>query len=199
MFLKKNFYYLILFAFVAIILLVLKNNNKSLDNKIGGDFVLTNQSGQKITNDSFKGYYRLVFFGFTHCPDFCPNTLNNVGEIINEIDKKDILVPIFITVDPQRDTEMRLKKYLSNFHPKIIGLTGSKEQIGGVKKKYKIFSKKVMDEADSTHNHDNHDHGGYGVDHTTILYLMDKNGYYLSHFSPEDSSDDIIKRINNLL
>ena len=114
---------------------VLKNNNKSLDNKIGGDFVLTNQSGQKITNDSFKGYYRLVFFGFTHCPDFCPNTLNNVGEIINEIDKKDILVPIFITVDPQRDTEMRLKKYLSNFHPKIIGLTGSKEQIGGVKKK----------------------------------------------------------------
>ena len=156
-----------------------------------------------MTNDSFNGHYRLVFFGFTNCPDFCPNTLNNIGEVIEQIDKKKKLVPIFITVDPERDTVTKLEKYLRNFHPKIIGLTGSKDAIKNVKTKYKIFSKKVMDmkkeDKNSNNHHDNHDHGGYGIDHTTIIYLMDKKGKYISHFSPDTNISIMVKKINKFL
>ena len=144
----------------------------------------------------------MVFFGFTNCPDFCPNTLNNIGIIINQIDKKDQLIPIFITVDPERDTVIKLKEYLTNFHPKIIGLTGTNEQIKSVKTKYKIFSKKVMDikkDENSSNHHDSHTHGGYSVDHTTIIYLMDKKGFYITHFSPDTNNSDMVKKINQYL
>ena len=145
MFLKKKITLLIVFSLTLVILFFYKYHNNKSHTQIGGDFELTNHLGQKTTNDSFKGYHRLVFFGFTNCPDFCPNTLNNIGIVINQIDKKDQLVSIFITVDPERDTVAKLKKYLTNFDSKIIGLTGTKEQIKFVKTKYKIFSKKVMD------------------------------------------------------
>ena len=143
------------------------------------------------------------FFGFTNCPDFCPNTLNNIGKVINQIDKKDQLVPVFITVDPERDTVTKLKKYLTNFDSKIIGLTGTKEQIKFVKTKYKIFSKKVMDmkkeNGESNNHHDSHDHGGYSVDHTTMIYLMNKKGVYITHFSPDTKNSDMVKKINQYL
>ena len=145
----------------------------------------------------------MVFFGFTNCPDFCPNTLNNIGIVINQIDKKDQLISIFITVDPERDTVAKLKKYLTNFDSKIIGLTGTKEQIKFVKTKYKIFSKKIMDvkkeNGESNNHHDEHDHGGYSVDHTTIIYLMDKKGFYITHFSPDTKNSDMVKKINQYL
>jgi protein SCO1/2 len=200
MFLKKNFL-LIIIALILAFIFFYKHNNKS-DTQIGGDFELTNHLGQKTTNNSFNGYYRLVFFGFTNCPDFCPNTLNNIGLIINQINKKNQLVPIFITVDPERDTVIKLKKYLINFDPKIIGLTGTKEQIEFVKIKYKIFSKKVMykkKDPEKSKNHDGHDHGAYGVDHTTIIYLMDKKGNYIAHFSPDNSNSVMVKKINKYL
>jgi|TARA_B100001964_G_scaffold19337_1_gene19741 protein SCO1/2 len=200
MFLKKKFL-LIIFALILVFLFFYKYNNKS-DTQIGGDFELTNHLDQKTTNNSFNGYYRLVFFGFTNCPDFCPNTLNNIGLIINQINKKNQLVPIFITVDPERDTVIKLKKYLINFDPKIIGLTGTKEQIEFVKIKYKIFSKKVMykkKDPEESMNHDGHDHGAYSVDHTTIIYLMDKKGNYITHFSPDTSNSAMVKKINKYL
>ena len=145
MLLKKKIILLIVFSLTLVILFFYKYHNNKSHTQIGGDFELTNHLNQKTTNDSFNGYYRLVFFGFTNCPDFCPNTLNNIGIVINQIDKKDQLISIFITVDPERDTVAKLKKYLTNFDSKIIGLTGTKEQIKFVKTKYKIFSKKVMD------------------------------------------------------
>ena len=128
MFLKKKII-LIVFALSLIFVFLYKNQNNSSNSQIGGNFELTNHLGQKVTNESFNGYYRLVFFGFTNCPDFCPNTLNNIGIIIDEIDKNDLLVPIFITVDPERDTVLKLKNYLSNFNSKIIGLSGTNLQI----------------------------------------------------------------------
>ena len=206
MFLKKKNIFLFLIVLIALSFYFYKNFNNS-QNTIGGNFELKNQLGQKITNDSFNGYYRLVFFGFTNCPDFCPNTLNNISQIINEIDKKEKLVSIFITVDPERDTVEKMKNYLLNFDPKIIGLTGSNDQIKVVKQKYKIFSKKVMDmkkennkdSVDNHNHHDDHDHGGYGVDHTTIIYLMDKKGNYLTHFSPDTTNQKIVKKINQYL
>ena len=202
MFLKKKII-LIVFALSLIFVFLYKNQNNSSNSQIGGNFELTNHLGQKVTNESFNGYYRLVFFGFTNCPDFCPNTLNNIGMIIDEIDKNDLLVPIFITVDPERDTVLKLKNYLSNFNSKIIGLSGTNLQINDVKEKYKIFSKKVMemDEKNKTvHDHHNdHDHGGYGVDHTTIIYLMNKKGNYLTHFSPDITNRQLVKKINEYL
>jgi protein SCO1/2 len=203
MFLKKKITLLIIFSLTLVILFFYKYHNNKSHTQIGGDFELTNHLGQKTTNDSFKGYHRLVFFGFTNCPDFCPNTLNNIGIVINQIDKKDQLVSIFITVDPERDTVAKLKKYLTNFDSKIIGLTGTKEQIKFVKTKYNIFSKKVMDvkkkNGESNNHHDEHDHGGYSVDHTTIIYLMDKKGFYITHFSPDTNNSDMVKKINQYL
>ena len=200
MFLKNKIVLLIVFSLTLILLFLYKNYNNKSDIQIGGGFELTNHLGQKTTNDSFKSYHRLVFFGFTNCPDFCPDTLNNIGIIVDQIDKKDKLVPIFITVDPERDTVEKLNKYLTNFHPKIIGLTGTNEQIKSVKTKYKIFSKKVMDmkkeNKKSNNHHDGHDHGGYGVDHTTIIYLMDNKGDYITHFSPDIKNLDMVKKIN---
>ena len=203
MFLKKKITLLIVFSLTLVILFFYKYHNNKSHTQIGGDFELTNHLNQKTTNDSFNGYYRLVFFGFTNCPDFCPNTLNNIGIVINQIDKKDQLVSIFITVDPERDTVAKLKKYLTNFDSKIIGLTGTKEQIKFVKTKYKIFSKKVMDvkkeNGESNNHHDSHDHGGYSVDHTTIIYLMNKKGVYITHFSPDTKNSDMVKKINQYL
>jgi len=202
MFLKKKII-LILFGLSLIFVFLYKNQNNSSENQIGGNFELTNHLGQKVTNESFNGYYRLVFFGFTNCPDFCPNTLNDIGIVIDEIDKNHLLVPIFITVDPQRDTVLKLKNYLTNFHPNIIGLSGTNLQINDVKKKYKIFSKKVMDvkkeNGESDNHHDSHDHGGYSLDHTTIIYLMNKKGVYITHFSPDTKNSDIVKKINQYL
>ena len=203
MFLKKKINLLIIFSLTLVILFFYKYHNNKTHTQIGGNFELTNHLNQKTTNDSFNGYYRLVFFGFTNCPDFCPNTLNNIGIVINQIDKKDQLVPIFITVDPERDTVAKLKKYLTNFDSKIIGLTGTKEQIKSIKTKYKIFSKKVMDikkeNKKSNNHHDSHDHGDYSVDHTTIIYLMDKKGDYITHFSPDTNNSDMVKKINKYL
>ena len=203
MFLKKKIILLVVFTLTLLFLFFYKNHNNKSHIQIGGDFELTNHLGQKTTNDSFNGYYRLIFFGFTNCPDFCPDTLNNIGIIINQIDKKNQLVPIFITVDPERDTVIKLKKYLTNFNPKIIGLTGTKEQIKSVKTKYKIFSKKIMDmkkEDESSNNHrDGHCHGVYDIAHTTIIYLMDKKGVYIAHFSPDTNNSDMVKKINQYL
>ena len=203
MFLKKKIILLVVFSLTLVLLFFYKNHNNKSHIQIGGDFELTNHLGQKTTNDSFNGYHRLVFFGFTNCPDFCPNTLNNIGIVINQIDKKDQLVPIFITVDPERDTVAKLKKYLTNFHPKIIGLTGTNKQIKSVKTKYKIFSKKIMgikkENRKSNNHNDELDHGGYAVDHTTIIYLMDKKGIYITHFSPDSNNSSIVKKINQYL
>ena len=200
---KKKITLLIFFVLSLAIILFFFTQNKNNNEKIGGDFDLTNHLGDKITNDSFNDYHRLVFFGFTNCPDLCPNTLNNVGTIIDEIDKKNKIVPIFITVDPERDTVNKLNDYLKNFHPKIIGLTGTKEQIKNVKSNYKIFSKKIIDMKDMDEkkddHHDSHDHGGYSVDHTTIIYLMDKKGFYITHFSPESKNSEIINKLNKYL
>ena len=142
MFLKKKIILLVVFCLTIISLFFYKNYNEKNHTEIGGDFELTNHLGQKITNNSFNGYFRLVFFGFTNCPDFCPNTLNNIGLVVEQIEKKDKLVPIFISVDPERDTVEKLEKYLTNFNPKIIALTGTKEQISIVKKNIKSFQKK---------------------------------------------------------
>ena len=202
MFLKKKNIIFLVFLGIAIITLLLYQTKKADVVQIGGAFKLTNHHGESVSTKNFENNFLLVFFGFTNCPDFCPNTLNNISTVMQQLDEKsNDIIPLFITVDPERDTVPVLKKYLTNFHPKIIGLTGTNEEIDLVKKKYKIFSKKVMDKEKKKHNgnhHGDNDHGGYSVNHTTIIYLMDKKGLYITHFSPETSNSEMIEKINQL-
>ncbi|MFK7973606.1 MAG: SCO family protein [Rickettsiaceae bacterium] len=158
------------------------------DALIGGDFVLTDQDNNKFSSEAMKGRLSLVYFGFTFCPDICPTSLQKLGAVITTLDKYNIdVLPIFITVDPQRDTSGLLKEYLGHFHGKIIGLTGDEESIKEVADLYKVFYAVA----------ENHDKAQdkYMLDHSSFIYLMNKDGKYVKHFSMDSSAEDIINYI----
>jgi len=139
---------------------------------IGGPFRLTDQNGGTVTEQNLKGAPFLVFFGFTHCPEICPTTLFELSEILRKLgpDGKRVRV-VFITIDPERDTPAALKDYLSSFDPRMLALTGDPAEIAAVAKAYRVYFKKVPLEQD------------YTMDHTAIVYLMDKEGRFVSPFS----------------
>ena len=140
---------------------------------IGGPFKLTDQNGQAVSNQDLHGRPFLVFFGFTHCPDVCPTTLFEVSEILRALGRDaDRTRALFITVDPERDTPSVMKDYLSSFDPHLSGLSGDPAAIAAIAKGYRVYYKKVP-----------LDQGGYTMDHTAIVYLMDKDGRFVSPFS----------------
>jgi protein SCO1/2 len=140
---------------------------------IGGPFQLTDQDGRTVTERDLLGKPSLVFFGFTNCPDVCPTTLFDMSQVLHALGPDaDRTRAIFITVDPERDTQSVLKDYLSSFDPHITGLTGDLPAITAVAKEYRAYFKKVTI-----------DGGGYTMDHTAITYLMDKDGRFVSPFS----------------
>jgi protein SCO1/2 len=129
----------------------------------------------------------LVFFGFTHCPDICPAELQIMSAVLEDLgNKADKVVPIFISVDPERDTPEALRAYLKNFSPRILGLTGSPEVVAAAAKAYRVVYSKV-DQRDSA--------GDYTVDHTALIYLMGPDGQYLTHFAYGMSAADMVKGI----
>ena len=153
---------------------IVKQNEPYSKVQIGGKFNLIDSSN-KIFQSSKLEIRKLIYFGYTYCPDVCPIDLNNVSIIYNEnkeLTKK--IQPIFISVDPARDTPDVIKNYLANFETSIIGLTGSKEDIDDVKKKFKIYTNFVENESEDDF---------YTIDHTSIFYLVDKNDIYIRHFS----------------
>src|SRR5205807_12449 len=140
---------------------------------IGGAFRLTDQDGATVTDRDFLGRPFLVFFGFTHCPDVCPTALFEISEIMRKLGPDAERVrAAFITVDPERDTPQALKDYMSSFVSRLKGLTGDVEAITAVAKAYRVYFKKVPLEGD-----------GYTMDHTAIVYLMDKEGRFVAPFS----------------
>ncbi len=140
---------------------------------IGGPFKLVDQDGRVVTDQDFKGRPFLVFFGFTHCPDICPTALFEVSEIMRALGRDaERTRALFITVDPERDTPKVIKDYLSSFDPHLTGLTGDPADVAAVAKAYRAYFKKVP-----------LDQGGYTMDHTAIVYLMDKEGRFVSPFS----------------
>ncbi len=152
---------------------------------IGGPFKLTDQNGKTITDQELKGKPFLVFFGFTHCPEVCPTALFDMSEIFSKLGPDaGKLNALFITVDPERDTPAALKEYLSSFDPHLIGVGGDAEALAAVAKAYRVYYKKVP-----------LDGGDYTMDHTAIVYLMDKNGQFVAPFSlkrrPEESAADL--------
>ena len=154
---------------------------------IGGPFRLIDQDGKTITDQDFKGRPFLVFFGYTHCPDICPTTLFDVAEVLRALGPDSgRAIALFITVDPERDTPAAIKDYLSSFGPLMRGATGDADAIAAVEKAYRVYAKKVPTGS-----------GYYSVDHTALVYLMDKQGRFVAPFSlkrrPEEAAADLRK------
>jgi protein SCO1/2 len=152
---------------------------------VGGPFKLTDQDGKPITDKDMHGKPFLVFFGFTHCPDICPTTLFDLSEVMRKLGPDaDKTAALFITVDPERDTPATMKDYLSSFDPHVRGVTGDPAAIAATAKAYRVYYKKVPTEGSD-----------YTMDHTAIVYLMDKNGDFVAPFNlrrrPEESAKDL--------
>jgi cytochrome oxidase Cu insertion factor (SCO1/SenC/PrrC family) len=158
---------------------------------IGGDFTLMDGAGNVVTNHDFAGKYMLVYFGFTHCPDICPTTLLVMRNALDRLgDGGRDVMPLFITVDPERDEVSTIGRYARNFGDRLVGLTGTPEQIRAVADAYKIYFQKVEDKDSSM---------GYTVDHSSFIYLMGRDGKYLAHFPHTISEKNLAEGIRNHL
>jgi protein SCO1 len=152
---------------------------------IGGPFNLIDENGKPITDQDMKGRPFVVFFGYRHCPDICPTTLFEMSEVMRVLGKDaDRVGALFITVDPERDTPEGMKDYLSSFDPHLHGATGDAKAIDAVVKAYRVYAKKVPT-----------DKGDYSMDHTALVYLMDKQGRFVAPFKldrkPEEAAADL--------
>jgi protein SCO1/2 len=156
---------------------------------IGGPFSLTDQNGRTVTEQDLKGKPFLVFFGYTNCPDFCPTTMFEISEVLKKLGPAaDRTRALFITVDPERDTPAALKDYVSSFDPHIIALTGEPEAIAAVAKAYRAYYRKVPLKD-----------GGYTMDHLVLVYLMDKDGRFVSRFKLDRPIDDSAAELRKYL
>jgi protein SCO1/2 len=154
---------------------------------VGGPFHLVDQNGKPISDSDLKGRPALVFFGYTHCPDVCPATLFDMSEVLRALGPDaDRVTALFMTVDPERDTAPVMKDYLSSFDPHLRAATGDPKAVEAAEKAYRVYSKKVPGE-----------NGEYTMDHTALVYLMDKDGRFVAPFSlkrrPEESAAELRK------
>jgi len=152
---------------------------------IGGPFQLTDQSGQTVTDQSLKGRPTLIFFGYTHCPDVCPTTLFEMSEVLKAMGADaDRVNAYFVSVDPERDDVGTIKSYLSSFDPHLKGLTGPPATVADVLREYRVYARKVPSKD-----------GDYTMDHTALIYLMDRDGRFVSPFNlnrkPEEAATDL--------
>jgi protein SCO1/2 len=173
-----------LLAFAALVVVTSLKPPPPPASAIGGPFQLVAQNGQTVTEKDFLGRPFLVFFGYTHCPDICHATLFEISEILRSLGPAANVAALFVTVDPERDTPAVMKDYLANFDPRIVGASGDRAAIDPVLREYRIYSKKAAENGED-----------YAVDHTTVVYLMDKNGRFVSSFNvgrrPADAARDL--------
>ena len=156
-----------------------------LANRFGGKFTLTDHTGQRVSDETYRGHYLLVYFGFTNCADLCPIDLATMAQALNqtkpEIAEK--VQPLFISVDPEMDTPAVLSAYVSNLHPRLIGLTGSVAEVEAAAKAYRVQRHKLLHPASNGHP--------YIIDHGTLMFLMGPNGKFVSLF-PHNSTPEKI-------
>lgn len=144
---------------------------------VGGPFTLTDHTGKTVTDKSFVGKYMLIYFGYTYCPDVCPTELQVMTAALDTLgEDADKITPVFVSIDPERDTVEVMKDYVANFHPRMVGLTGTKEQVAKAAKAYRVYYSKAVDK-------DAKDKTDYAMDHSSIVYLMGPDGNFLKHFS----------------
>jgi protein SCO1/2 len=151
---------------------------------VGGPFHLTDQNGKQVSDADFRGRYMLIYFGYSFCPDVCPTTLAIMGQALDKLgnERAQRIVPVFITIDPARDTPKVLADYMKAFGPQFVGLTGSTAQIKAAEKEYHVYAVKRPLEG-----------GNYGMDHSSVIYLMGPNGKMVSFYDEAISPDDLAK------
>lgn len=158
---------------------------------IGGPFVLTDQDGKRVTDQDFRGKFMLLYFGFTFCPDVCPTALQVMAAALDKLGPKgERITPVLISVDPERDTPAQLSLYVKSFHPRLVGLTGSSQEVEAVAKAYRVYVKKAPDPKSTA---------GYTMDHSSIVYIMGPDGQYLAHFTHATSPDVMAERLARLV
>nr|WP_261405812.1 SCO family protein [Chenggangzhangella methanolivorans] len=149
---------------------------------IGGPFALVDQSGRARTDADYRGKHLLVYFGFTTCPDICPTDLYQISRALELLgDDAEKVQPLFITLDPERDGLSRLAEYVAAYHPRLVGLTGEPDAIRKTADAYRLFYEKVASPG-----------GGYTVDHSAFIYLMDPSGRYLGFFPPGTTAERML-------
>jgi protein SCO1/2 len=154
---------------------------------IGGPFKLQGADGRVVTEADLKGEPFLVYFGYTNCPDVCPTTLAQISDVLAKMPGKRIRA-LFITIDPERDSAQSLRDYLQSFDSRIIGLSGDADAIANVEKGYRVYARKGPPE-----------NGGYSMDHSSIIYLMDKNGGFVEAFNLERKPEESAKELEKYL
>lgn len=159
---------------------------------VGGPFTLVNHEGRTVTNGDFAGRYMLLYFGYTFCPDVCPTSLSTIAEAIEILghEGRDV-VPLFISIDPGRDTPEHLASYIRFFHPRFVALTGTTEQVAAVARAFRVYYAKVPEESG--------DEDAYMMDHSSIVFLMGPDGRYLTHFGHETSAQEMATRVASVL
>jgi protein SCO1 len=155
---------------------------------IGGAFALEDGAGKTVSDQTLRGKPFLVYFGYTHCPDVCPTELARISDILGRMGDKSIPT-LFITVDPERDTPKVMQDYVSSFNPAVIGLSGSPQAVEATEKTFRVFARKGKPRPD----------GDYSMDHSSIVYLMDKNGAFVEAFNVERSPDEAAKELETYL
>ncbi len=155
---------------------------------IGGAFALENGAGKTVSDQTLRGKPFLVYFGYTHCPDVCPTELARISDILGKMGTKPIPA-LFITVDPERDTPKVMQDYVSSFNPSVIGLSGTPQAVEATEKTFRVYAHKGQKQPD----------GDYSMDHSSIVYLMDKNGAFVEAFNVEQSPEDAAKDLEKYL
>ena len=154
---------------------------------VGGPFQLTDQHGKRVSEQDFRGRYMLIYFGYSFCPDVCPTTLAVMAQALEKAgDRARRVTPVFITIDPERDTPQVLDDYMKAFGPSFVGLTGSVAEIKDVEKKFRVYAAKKPLEG-----------GNYGMDHSSVIYLMGPNGKMISFYDEAVSPDDLAKDLRS--
>ena len=150
--------------------------------EIKGDFSLNTHLGKAVTNKSYTGQHKLIYFGFTYCPAICPTELQKISQVMNILDTDaSEIQPLFITVDPERDTETVMESYVGLFHPALVGLTGTNEQIQNTIQNFRVFARKVHDP----------DMSDYTIDHSSYIYLMGPHDQLLGMYRIKDTAEYI--------
>jgi cytochrome oxidase Cu insertion factor (SCO1/SenC/PrrC family) len=158
---------------------------------IGGEFEMVNHLGETVTQETFKGRHMLVYFGYTFCPDVCPTELQSVTVALNDMGKTaDEITPVFVTIDPERDDVAAVREYIGFFHPRLVGLTGTPAQVQAITDAFGVFYARARDTGETS---------DYLMDHSSLIFLMDEDGQYITHIRTGTSPEVMARLLTDAL